>query len=75
MWVQRLLQPSKKSYLIVTKVYPICYNVNATNDKEKNIMDKYLNALETISDILRSNDSDATKLKLIGDAVDALNKF
>lgn len=38
-------------------------------------MDKYLNALETISDILRSNGSDATKLKLIGDAVDALNKF
>ena len=52
-----------------------CYNVNATNDKEKNIMDKYLNALETISDILQSNGSDATKLKLIGDAVDALNKF
>ena len=38
-------------------------------------MNKYLNALETISDILQSNGSDATKLKLIGDAVDALNKF
>lgn len=59
----------------VTKVCQSCYNAYATNDKEKNIMDKYLNALETISDILRSNDSDATKLKLIGDAVDALNKF
>ena len=34
-----------------------------TNDKEKTKMNKYLNALETISDILRSNDSDATKLK------------
>ena len=46
-----------------------------TNDKEKTKMNKYLNALETISDILRSNDSDKTKLKLIGDAVDELNKF
>lgn len=39
------------------------------------IMDKYLNAIETISDILQSNSSDKTKIKLIGDAVDALNKF
>lgn len=46
-----------------------------TNDKEKTKMNKYLNALETISDILRSNDSDATKLKLIGDAVDEVNNF
>ena len=38
-------------------------------------MNKYLNALETISDILQSNGSDAIKLKLIGDAVDVLNKF
>ena len=46
-----------------------------TNDKEKTKMNKYLNALETISDILQSNDSAATKLKLISDAVDELNKF
>ena len=38
-------------------------------------MHKYLNALETISNILQSNDSDATKLKLIGDAVDEVNNF
>ena len=41
----------------------------------KNKMHKYLNALETISNILRSNDSDAAKLKLIGDAVDEVNNF
>ena len=38
-------------------------------------MHKYLIALETISNILRSNDSDETKLKLIGDAVDEVNNF
>ena len=38
-------------------------------------MHKYLIALETISNILQSNDSDAAKLKLIGDAVDEVNNF
>ena len=75
MYVQRLLQSSKKSNLIVTKVCQYCYNINVTNDKERTNEQKYLNVLETISDILQSNGSDATKLKLIGDAVDALNKF